>query len=157
MSCRLVQLHPLTSVSIAASLATNPLPASNLSTQNRSRRTLKLQKLLRNPTPILVPPVMAVPRTSTRAMVTTVKKDDQGHALVRNMQDICIVDQKKLKVSQTKSERDAAPALNKKVFLQVTKQLKNVKAGLTSTSTSTRRLQHAVLQMSHSKHMTSVL
>jgi hypothetical protein len=65
------------------------------------------------------------------------EKDDLGHPMMKNKHGALVVDQKKLRASQDKSDKAAEPTVSKKALQQVESKLKKIEASLTaSTSVS---------------------
>ena len=63
-----------------------------------------------------------------------VEKDDLGHPMMKNKHGALVVDQKKLKASQDKTEKSDKPAVSKKALQQVENKLKKIEASLTASA-----------------------
>ena len=63
-----------------------------------------------------------------------VEKDDLGRPMIKNKHGALVVDQKKLKASQDKTEKSDKPTVSKKALQQVENKLKKIEASLTTSA-----------------------
>ncbi|MGL5936996.1 MAG: hypothetical protein ACRCZI_15400, partial [Cetobacterium sp.] len=65
-----------------------------------------------------------------------VEKDDLGRPMMKNKHGALVVDQKKLKASQDKTEKSDKPTVSKKALQQVENKLKKIEASLTASASA---------------------